>query len=552
MKKLLALALSAALALGCLSGCAGGGENTQTPGASAPAGSAAPGPSGPAAADPGDSGGPVYGGTLKIALNRTINAGALDPVLANSTTCDQVCLQFGDTLVQETADAVDYLPSLATEWTISEDGKVYTFTIREGVHFQAGEYQDGRELTAEDVAWSLNRAHEESWWGYLPFFDHAEAEGNTVTCYLENANATFLHELTSTSGIIVPREDVEGWGDQFGSHPTSTGPFIVTEHVPDQYTKLVKNPNYWGVEPYLDEVIYYIITDEAQAMNALTTGEVDVVLTVSGNYIQQVRENSALVLSQAPESRLSYLGFNLSNDKLSDKRVRDAISMAIDRKQIADGVYANGDGAASYLPVPITSWGYDQSLEALVPAYDPEGAKALLTEAGYPNGLKLVLTVGTADAYVRAATIIQAMLAQIGVDVEIQSLSSTEITDRYLNNTVELFIGGQGGSADPGTFVGNFLSTAKLHTNFNAFCYSDPETDKIVNAAGAATDRAERTELYHELIKEALDTNIGVFYATSYLSWGLNGRVHGYVQENKSVMRICGLEGTGINIWVTG
>lgn len=551
MKKLLALALSAALALGCLSGCAGGG-NTQTPGASAPAGSAAPGPSGPAAADPGDSGGPVYGGTLKIALNRTINAGALDPVLANSTTCDQVCLQFGDTLVQETADAVDYLPSLATEWTISEDGKVYTFTIREGVHFQVGEYQDGRELTAEDVAWSLNRAHEESWWGYLPFFDHAEAEGNTVTCYLENANATFLHELTSTSGIIVPREDVEGWGDQFGSHPTSTGPFIVTEHVPDQYTKLVKNPNYWGVEPYLDEVIYYIITDEAQAMNALTTGEVDVVLTVSGNYIQQVRENSALVLSQAPESRLSYLGFNLSNDKLSDKRVRDAISMAIDRKQIADGVYANGDGAASYLPVPITSWGYDKSLEALVPAYDPEGAKALLTEAGYPNGLKLVLTVGTADAYVRAATIIQAMLAQIGVDVEIQSLSSTEITDRYLNNTVELFIGGQGGSADPGTFVGNFLSTAKLHTNFNAFCYSDPETDKIVNAAGAATDRAERTELYHELIKEALDTNIGVFYATSYLSWGLNGRVHGYVQENKSVMRICGLEGTGINIWVTG
>lgn len=260
---------------------------------------------------------------------------------------------------------------------------------------------------------------------------------------------------------------------------------------------------------------------------------------------------AGLVLSQAPESRLSYLGFNLSDPVLSDKKVRDAISMAIDRKQIADGVYANGDGAASYLPVPITSWGYDASLESLVPAYDPEGAKALLEEAGYGSGLDLVLTVGTADSYVRAATIIQAMLSQIGINVEIQSLSSTEITDRYLNNTVQLFIGGQGGSADPGTFVGNFLSTAKLHTNFNAFCYSDPETDKIVNAAGAETDRAKRTELYHELIKEALDTNIGVFYATSYLSWGLNERVHGYVQENKSVMRVCGLEGTGINIWVT-
>ena len=122
-----------------------------------------------------------------MALNRTINAEALDPVLANSTTCDQVCLQYGDTLVQETADAVDYLPSLATDWTISEDGKVYTFTIREGVHFQKGKYQDGRELTPEDVAWSLNRAHEESWWGYLPFFDHAEVQDGKVVCYLENA-----------------------------------------------------------------------------------------------------------------------------------------------------------------------------------------------------------------------------------------------------------------------------------------------------------------------------------------------------------------------------
>ena len=301
------------------------------------------------------------------------------------------------------------------------------------------------------------------------------------------------------------------------------------------------------MEPYLDAITYYIITDEAQAMNALTTGEVDIVLTVSGNYIQQVKDTAGLVLSQAPESRLSYLGFNLSDPVLSDKKVRDAISMAIDRKQIADGVYANGDGAASYLPVPITSWGYDASLESLVPAYDPEGAKALLEEAGYGSGLNLVLTVGTADSYVRAATIIQAMLSQIGINVEIQSLSSTEITDRYLNNTVQLFIGGQGGSADPGTFVGNFLSTASC-TPTSRFLLQRPRDRQDAIMRRAETDRAKRTELYHELIKEALDTNIGVFYATSYLSWGLNERVHGYVQENKSVMRVSGLEGTGINI----
>ena len=541
MKKSLAWLLCGALLVGSLAGCAPAQSSPTGSGSSAPQSSA---PS----ADPGE---PVYGGTLNVAINRTINANALDPVYANGTHCDQVVLQYGQTLVEENAEATDYVPCLATDWTISEDGLVYTFTIREGVHFQKGQYQDGREMTPEDVAYSLNRAHEESWWGYLPFFDHAEVQDGKVVCYLETANATFLHELCSPSGVIVPQEEVEGLGEQFGAQPIGTGPFQVVEHVPDQYTKLEKNPDYWGVEPYLDGVTYYIITDEAQAMNALNTGEVDVVLTVSGNYIQQVRDNPNLVLSQAPTNNVSYLGFNLSDPVLSDQRVRDAIAMAIDRQQVADGVYTNGDGAASFLPVPLTSWGYDESLLEYVPEYDIEGAKALLAEAGYADGLDLVLTCDTTDAKVRAATIIQAMLSQIGINVKIDSLSSTEVTDRYLNNTVQLFIGGQSGSADPGTFVGNFLSTDKLHTNYNAFCYSDPETDKIINEAAAETDHERRVELYHQLIQEALETNIGVFYATSYLAWGLNPRVQGYVQENKAVMKVCGLEGSGINIWVT-
>lgn len=541
MKKSLAWLLCGALLAGSLAGCAPAQSSPTGSGSSAPQSSA---PS----ADPGE---PVYGGTLNVAINRTINANALDPVYANGTHCDQVVLQYGQTLVEENAAATDYVPCLATDWTVSEDGLVYTFTIREGVHFQKGQYQDGREMTPEDVVYSLNRAHEESWWGYLPFFDHAEVQDGKVVCYLETANATFLHELCSPSGVIIPQEEVEGLGEQFGAQPIGTGPFQVVEHVPDQYTKLEKNPDYWGVEPYLDGVTYYIITDEAQAMNALNTGEVDVVLTVSGNYIQQVRDNPNLVLSQAATNSVSYLGFNLSDPVLSDQRVRDAIAMAIDRQQVADGVYSNGDGAASFLPVPLTSWGYDESLLEYVPEYDPEGAKALLAEAGYADGLDLVLTCDTTDAKVRAATIIQAMLSQIGINVKIDSLSSTEVTDRYLNNTVQLFINGQSGSADPGTFVGNFLSTAKLHTNYNAFCYSDPETDKIVNEAAAETDQNKRVELYHQLIQEALETNIGVFYATSYLSWGLNPRVQGYVQENKAVMKVCGLEGSGINIWVT-
>lgn len=549
MKKLLALVLSGVMLIGCLAGCSGGNQNNTANNTTQ---------NNTSTNNTGDTGDttasdePVYGGTLKVAVNRSIAANALDPVYANGTHCDQVVLQYGQTLVEENAEATDYIPCLATEWTVSDDGLVYTFTIREGVHFQKGEYQDGREMTAEDVVYSLNRAHELSWWGYLPFFDHAElTEDGKVACYLESANATFLHELTSPSGIIIPQEEVDGQGEQFGATPIGTGPFQVVEHVPDQYTRLEKNPDYWGPEPYLDEVIYYVITDEAQTMNALNTGEIDAVLSVTGTNIQLVKDNPNLQLVQSPTNSIYYLGFNLSDPILSDQRVRDAIAMSIDREQVAAGTYTDGDGVVSYLPVPTTSWGYDEDLVDLVPEYDPEGAKALLEEAGYGDGLDLVLTIDESEAKVRAATVIQAQLSQVGINVQIDSLTSTEVTDRYLNNTVQLWIGGQSGSADPGTFVGNFLSTAKMHTNYNAFCYSDPETDEIIAQASAETDQSVREELYRQLIEIAIEDNIGVFYGTTYLSWGLNNRVHGFVQENKAVMKVCGLEGTGINIWVS-
>lgn len=201
------------------------------------------------------------------------------------------------------------------------------------------------------------------------------------------------------------------------------------------------------------------------------------------------------------------------------------------------------------LPVPKVSWGYSEEQEALVPAYDVEKAKSLLAEAGYPDGFDIVLTIGTQNAYVQAATLVQEQLKQIGVNVEIQSVSSTEVTDRYLNNKVQLWINGQGGSADPATFVGYFLNSDKIHTNYNAFCYSDPATDAIINEALTLTDQQERKDLYEELNEIALKTNIAAFYATTKLSWGLRKEVHGFVQENKAVMRVCGLEGSGINIW---
>ena len=250
-----------------------------------------------------EAGEPVFGGTLKIALNRTVSAKSLDPLYIDSTTADQICQNFGDTLVHTSADGSEFLPNIATDWDISDGGLTYTFTIRNDVYFQPGEFQDGRLMTAEDVAYSVNRA-KDYWCNYLYFLDYAEAtDENTVVCHLLTPMATFLYELTSSSVIMVPKEEVEGWGEEFGMHPVSTGPFKVVKHVPDQYTKLEKHENYWGVEPYLDGVTYYIITDAAQNLNALKTGEVDISLSVSGTGIAEGKKSVAFNLTFRADDR---------------------------------------------------------------------------------------------------------------------------------------------------------------------------------------------------------------------------------------------------------
>lgn len=551
MKKFLAIVLAGTVMVGALAGCGGSPSASKSdPAASTSQNSSAASTSGSTGSNE-----PVYGGTLRVAVNRSINAKGLDPCFGDSTACDQIEQQYGDTLIQLSPTGDKYLPCIATDWKISEDGLTYTFTIRENVHFQPGEFQDGRLLTAEDAAYCLNRSREKAWWSWAPYMDYAEAtDENTLVCHLKYANANFMYDLTSSAAIMIPKEEVEGWGDEkYGSHPIGTGPFKVVEHIPDQYTRLEKNPNYWGVEPYLDGITYYIVIDEAQNMNALATGEIDISVNIANDYISQVKSNSDLTLAQGPQNRIAFCGYNMTDPILSDKRVREAISMAVDRNQIAQAVYANGDGTVCSLPIPLTSWAYDESLEALAPAYDPDGAKQLLKEAGYPNGFNIVLSVGQSDAYVRAATIIQSMLSQIGVNVEIQSITTTEMTDRLLNNTVQLFMrdGGQGGSTDPASFVGNFLDSSMLHTNYNAWCYENPETDELIHQASAEQDQNKRIELYHELIAEAMDANIGLFYATLNTSWGARNNVHGYIVETGAVLRVCGLEGTGINIWLS-
>ena len=467
------------------------------------------------------------GGTLKIALNRTISAQSLDPLYVDSTTVDQICQNYGDCLVLYDAPTGEYIPNIATAWEISEDGLTYTFTIRDDVYFQPGAYQDGRKLTADDVVYSLERA-KGYWCNYLYYLGEVKkVDESHVSATIDFPNATFLYDLTSSSVLMVAQEEVEGWGEDYGMHVVGTGAFQIVNHAVDQSTELVRHENYWGEKPHLDGVTYYIITDGTQAVNALKTGEVDVVVSLQGTDVPDVQASSGLEVMQSMEARVYYFGFNMREEHLSNPLVRKALIEAVDGQQIAMAAFTNNTGVYANLPVPLNSWGYNAEYESLVPAYDPEQAKKDLEEAGYPGGgFTLTLTTTDDSTRMRAATVLQAFWAQVGVTLQIITASNAEVS----------------------TFLGYFFSSQKLFTNYNTWGFEDPEVDQLIEDALAITDKDERKALYDQILKRGVEENVGIFYGTGNLNWGYRSNVKGLEQEGTAVLKLVGAKGE--NVWI--
>lgn len=485
------------------------------------------------------------GGTLTIALNANVKN--LDPFLLDTHASNQILSQVGDTLVRMDGEG-RLQPNLATEWTISEDRTEYIFTIRDDVYFAPGKFQDGRKMTTEDVAWCLNRSID-YFAGFLSMLKEAEAVDEThVKCTLHAPNASFLEYLDQNFTVIVPKEEVEGWGDDFTTHVVGTGAFMLEEHKPDEQTVLVPNPNYWGEKPHLDKVIFKVILDSNQSINALRTGEVDVVLSVTGENTNLVANDENLKLYRTMQPRLALIGMNTKNEILSNPDVRRAILMATDYQALVEGTYLYNEGIASKVCVPLSSWAYDEAYEQYVPEYDPEGAKELLAQAGYPNGFKISLNLVPDDNRMRAVTILQQMLKQnLNIDLEILPVQSSAYMEMLTNGTVEMWASSQTYSLDPAGSLGFAYATEKIGSNFNAWGYSDPEVDALIEEAAALEDEEQRMELYLQIAEKAIPSDVAIWYANESYAWGVNNKVHNLVQDTSGIIKIA--DATH-NVWI--
>lgn len=543
-RKMAALFMAMCMAVTALSGCSGksGTDSTTAAGSQ----TTQPGAGSQTQAEGEESKGSNLevqtGGTLTIAIPNYTPL--LDPKDYTQAYEASVIAQVAEPLLTYNAEYTDLIPILAKDWSVSDDGLVYHFVLRDDVYFQKGKFQDGRKLVSDDVKFSLERIAAECSTDRIcrEFFDHVEVISDTeFDIHLKEACGPFLEQLADVGNVIIPKEEVEGWGEDFADHLIGSGPFILESMTLDESVVLKRNEDYWGEKANLDQVILRVVTDGNQAVNALITGEVQIAEYLQAEAIQKASDAGMLV--QKPTTGTSFARFNMQTGPTADPRVREAIIKAVDIDAVIANVYQYGEAVRSYQPLTNLSWGYNESYNSLVPAYDPEGAKALLKEAGYENGMTLNIYIPNTSTRERIAQLIQYYLGEVGITLNIHSGAFAEIlatvTEGYKNENINMYAFSWSGTLDPYSYLEKLFSRKTLSATSNAGGYDNEEVDRYLYDAFKETDREKRIELYNKAMEIIMNDYTGIYIAYEARNWGVSPKVHNTVQRADGRILLC-------------
>lgn len=416
----------------------------------------------------------------------------LDPAKHTSiaASCVADCV-FQRLIVHNYADDGIY-PGIASEWTISEDGLTYDFICRDDFVFH-----DGTPVTMDDIVFSVKRHIESAWQSvFFETIESVEAVDEThLRLHLSKRDNNLLYYIGDYCSI-VPKALVEADEESFARNPVGCGPYKFVGWSSGIEIKLEADPNYVYGEAAIKNVTYRFISDSSTAMVALETGDIDAYMTLSGADFEQARGIKGVTLDTCASNIANFLGVNADSGILQDKRVRQAISYAIDRAALIEG--------AEYGEAVICNNGFcmDGQMGARADrtaiVRDVEKAKALLADAGYADGFSVTLKCQSTKA--RHAEIIQADLKAVGIDVSIVQLENAAFFADLANGNTELFLVGSGQyTPDPSSnFKYTFRSDAFENGNYGHL--ANAEVDALITAGEEETDTAKRQEIYEKCV----------------------------------------------------
>ena len=393
---------------------------------------------------------------------------------------------------------MEIVPALASSWEMP-DPLTYVFHLRRGVKFH-----HGREMTAEDVKYSMDRwrdpkvATQPDLWAAINAVDIIDKYKILVT--MKQVDPGLLSQMAyNKAASIVPRDVVEKHGD-LKTVTCGTGPFKVKEYKPELYTIFEKNKDYWekGI-PRVDQLVVKIVKDEAARMAALRTGSLDVGWFIMPQEAKELQKVKGLQVQATDPSR--QLKFYLHHSRFpgNNKKLRQAISAALDRRQMIDAILLGDGELSSILPPCAKPYVLSAEEVAKLPFYkrDLELSKRLMKEAGYPNGFEFDITTSTRSPdWTQAMEMVQANLREVGIKANLlQKDWAVHLSDWRKGNFQGMVMAAAWYPTPEGYIDTFFHSKAKQ----NYFGYANPEVDKLLEESRVTLDMKKRIEIWRKL-----------------------------------------------------
>ncbi|WP_233711178.1 ABC transporter substrate-binding protein [Lederbergia citrisecunda] len=458
-------------------------------------------------------------GNAKTEKNNTIVIGleaeptSLDAHQLSDFNSSRTAMELYDQLVHFKDESTELEPGLAEKWDVSDNGLEYTFYLKKDVKFH-----DGTPFNADAVKFSIDRQidpkhpfHDTGQYAYADFtfgsVDKVEVvDEYTVKITLKEMFAPFLGNMAMHAASIVSPTAVEKYGADFTKNPVGTGPYKFVKWNPGVEVILEKNEEYFKGAPSVDKLIFKPITEPQTRLAELESGSIDFIVNVPPDDLARLKDDSKLQVIEQAGMHVWWTALNTQREPFNNVKVRQAINYAINKEAIVEGIL-QGTGEVANSPVPPTVWGHNPNVKNY--EHDPAKAKKLLAEAGYPDGFDVTYWVPESGSGMQQpeamAAAIQADLAEIGVNVKIQTLEWGTYLDKVFvpaeENDMDMHqMSWMGDNGDPDNFLYILLSGKQWPTaGFNDAYYQNKKVDELLDKARVIKDKAERTKIYEEV-----------------------------------------------------
>jgi peptide/nickel transport system substrate-binding protein len=427
--------------------------------------------------------------------------GMLDPKLSATTANIPIMDTLYNGLVRfrpgsVSLDSIE--PDLAERWTHSPDKKVWIFYLRKGVQF----HKEFGELTAEDVVWNLERSrrNETSIFAnrYTAYSKVEALDRYTVQITLsQNIPSIYESTIASRGGLVICPKAFEKYGKDFQLNPVGTGPFEFESYTPKQRAVLKANEKYFRGRPKIDKIIYRFLPVLQSRQMAFEKGELDMIEGEKAEWWpNKMRENKDVIIDILPPGEMTFINFNMTRKPLDNLKVRQALAHAINRKEWREsyGMSITGEAVS---PVPPGYLGYTDKVK--IYEYDLKKAKALLAEAGHPDGFPLGKVISSV-IFINSAELLQAQLAKIGVKFDIQMVDHPTMHKMNRQDIAPIVIFGTGTFPVADSYLRPFyygksiVGTSTAMYNFSHY----EAADQLIDAAASEVDSKKQIELWHK------------------------------------------------------